>query len=64
MPIISAVIDTDMIELEFDPARSESPVFYRYPELCEEWRSCPFQSVDLRHLTDDEACAKINNWVG
>lgn len=64
MPTISAILDMDEIELDFDPVRPECPVFYRYPEVSEEWRLCPFQSADLRHLTDEAACAKVNDWVG
>lgn len=64
MPTISAILDMDEIELDFDPVHPECPVLYRYPEVSEEWRSCPFQSADLRHLTDEAACAKVNDWVG
>lgn len=64
--IISAVLgdDADVIELSFDPVRPEAQVRYRYPEVSDEWQSCPFQSADLRHLSDEAACAKVNNWVG
>jgi len=54
----------DLIELDFDPSRPESAVQYRYPDVSREWRSCPFQSVDLRHLDDEVACAKVDAWVG
>lgn len=54
----------DLIELDFDPSRPESTVFYRYPAVSAEWHSCPYQSADLRHLDDDEACAKVDTWVG
>jgi hypothetical protein len=64
--IISAVLgkDAEVIELSFDPVRPESPVFYRYPDVSEDWQSCPFQSADVRHLSDEAACAMVNNWVG
>lgn len=62
--IISAILGEDAIELSFDPVRPESPVFYRYPEVSEDWQSCPFQSADVRHLSDEAACAMVNNWVG
>ena len=64
--IISAVLgeDAEVIELSFDPVRPESQVMYRYPEVSDEWQSCPFQSADLRHLSDEAACAKVNDWVG
>jgi hypothetical protein len=62
--IISAILGEDAIELSFDPVRPESPVFYRYPEVSDDWQSCPFQSADVRHLSDEAACAMVNNWVG
>ena len=64
--IISAVLgeDAEVIEQSFDPVRPESPVFYRYPDVSEDWQSCPFQSADVRHLSDEAACAMVNNWVG
>lgn len=62
--IISAILGEDAIELSFDPVRPESPVFYRYPDVSEEWQSCPFQSADVRHLSHEAACAMVNNWVG
>jgi hypothetical protein len=64
--IISAVLgeDAKVIELSFDRVRPESPVFYRYPDVSENWQSCPFQSADVRHLSDEAACAMVNNWVG
>ena len=64
MPTISAVLDDEVIELDFDPVRPESQVFYRYPDVSDLWYSCPFQSADLRHLSDGAACAKVNEWVG
>lgn len=64
MPTIFAVFDDEVIELDFDPVRPESQVFYRYPDVSEKWHSCPFQSADLRHLPDEAACAKVNDWVG
>jgi hypothetical protein len=64
MTIISSVVQGDTIELDFDPVRPESNVFYRYPDVGEAWHSCPFQSTDLRHLSDEAACAKVNEWVG
>jgi len=54
----------DLIELSFDPERAESPVWYRYPDVSSEWCHCPFQSADLRHLPDAQACACVYAWVG
>jgi hypothetical protein len=54
----------DLIELSFDPVRPESPVWYRYPDVSNEWHSCPFQSADLRNLSDKSACARVDAWVG
>ena len=54
----------DLIELSYDPGRPEAPVWYRYPDVSREWISCPFQSADLRHLPDAEACARVDAWVG
>ncbi|MCA3291237.1 MAG: hypothetical protein ING23_12490 [Roseomonas sp.] len=62
---ISAVVGqhADTIELSFDPDRPESPVWYRYPDVSEDWQSCPFQSADLRHLSDQDACEFVDAWV-
>lgn len=64
--IISAHVGAheDLIELMFDPERPESAVLYRYPDVGRNWHSCPFQSADLRHLPDAEACARVDAWVG
>lgn len=64
--VISAYVgdNEDLIELAFDPERPESPVWYRYPEVASEWHNCPFQSADLRHLSDQAACSKVDTWVG
>lgn len=64
--VLSGVVgeDAEVIELSFDPTRPEAPVFYRYPDGCNTWTSCPFQAADLRHLTDEQACAKVHAWVG
>lgn len=64
--IISAHVgdNEDLIELSFDPVRPESAVWYRYPDVSREWHSCPFQSADLRHLSDHDACAQVDAWVG
>lgn len=62
MPTIFAVLDDEVIELDFDPVRPESQVFYRYPDVSEKWHSCPFRCADLRHLPDEVACAKVNDW--
>jgi hypothetical protein len=63
---ISAYIGAheDLIELSFDPDRPESPVWYRYPDGPNVWTHCPFQSADLRHLSDKSACARVDAWVG
>lgn len=64
--VISAYVgdNEDLIELAFDPERPESPVWYRYPKVSSEWHNCPFQSADLRHLSDQAACSKVDTWVG
>ena len=54
----------DLIELSFDPDQAESPVWYRYPDGSNVWTHCPFQSADLRHLSDEAACARVDAWVG
>jgi hypothetical protein len=63
---ISAVVGqhADTIELSFDPVHAGCMVWYRYPDVSAEWHSSTFQSVDLRHLSDQDACERVNEWVG
>jgi hypothetical protein len=62
---ISAVVGqhADTIELSFDPVHAGCMVWYRYPEVSENWQSSPFQAADLRHLSDQDACERVNKWV-
>jgi hypothetical protein len=63
---ISAVVGehADVIEVAFDPAHAGCVVWYRYPEVSADWNSCPLQSADLRHLSNQAACERVNSWVG
>jgi hypothetical protein len=62
---ISAIVGAhdDTIELSFDPVHAGCVVWYRYPDVSADWHSCPFVSADIRHLSDQDACERVNEWV-
>ena len=63
MQTISAVLDDKLIDLGFYPVRPGLQVFYRYPDVSEKWHSCLLPPAGFLHLSDEEACAKVHNWV-